>query len=156
MACETPRSDPHTLDAGTWESLFATDKGYREDIPFVDVKRDVNTDFDGLDVFLRDSEDAVPSRAAEVIKAFCGDLALEDLRSGSGNAGKRPAAWVDDRRRPRRHAEHGSPSTQLSHLEQGACSASPPSPVLILHSIPSAQDRPFTLIKKHTAKYRDI
>jgi hypothetical protein len=147
MACETPGSDPHILVTRTWERLFAEDKGHREDTPFVDVKRGVNADFDGLNVFLQDSEDAVPSRAVEDISTFCEGVTLEDLRSGSGHAGKRRAAWVDDRRRPSRHVGHCSPRRQMSDLVQEACSIFLPSRVLILYSIPSSQERPFTLIK---------
>lgn len=130
-ACETTEFNFNTSHSKTWQRLFSWNRNFKEDMPFVDVKRDMNTNFDGLDIFLQDSEYPVPSQAAEDIRAFCeGATCLDDLRSGSGTAGKRPAAWLNDRKK----------CTQLHLYTQRTASGISYSRVCILRSIGCSQE----------------
>lgn len=64
---------------------------------WVDRTRAIGADGDGIRLFLEYCETSVPSSMAVEIEDFCDDTTLIDLQSGSGAAGRRRGAWLDDR-----------------------------------------------------------
>jgi hypothetical protein len=66
------------------------------DTSYVDSKRDLDADYDGISLFLRDYDDSILLHVEEV-EEFCKDASLEDLVAAEGLAGSRRGAWLDDR-----------------------------------------------------------
>jgi hypothetical protein len=83
-----------------WDPVFSTDRNFKEDEPYVEYKRGINADGDDFDIFLQDSEDSVPSSKVGEVKELCQDARLDDLKKGTGTAGTRRGAWLDDRSCP--------------------------------------------------------
>jgi hypothetical protein len=90
------RKSPHFL-VKKWGSVFAEDRIPKEDEPFVEWKTKINGDGDGLDLFLGDEENSVPSREIEDVKEFCQGECVESVKPGTGVAGESRRAILNDR-----------------------------------------------------------
>ncbi|KAF2489385.1 hypothetical protein BU16DRAFT_180672 [Lophium mytilinum] len=90
-------NSPGDFYAKEWDRRFSKDRIPREKSSFVDAKRRANAVGDGVAIFLRDSEGAVPSCKWRDVEKFCQDSCLDDIERGLGIAGMRRAAWIDDR-----------------------------------------------------------
>ncbi|OCK74043.1 hypothetical protein K432DRAFT_311503 [Lepidopterella palustris CBS 459.81] len=69
----------------------------KENGSHLEWKRGNDADGDDIRLFVQDFEDSVPSCIVEEVTQFCQDARLEDLISGTGTAGQRRVAWLDDR-----------------------------------------------------------
>jgi hypothetical protein len=88
---------PYDCYAKEWDPLFSMDRNFKEDWSYVEWKRGIEADGNDFGIFLRDSEDSVPSCESEEVEEFCQGARLADLQSGAGMAGHRRGAWLDDR-----------------------------------------------------------
>jgi hypothetical protein len=71
----------------------------KDDIPAFEVKKQLGCVEDELTVFLEASEE-FSCRCGSVLKKYCRGASLERVEGGAGSTGKRPAAWIDDRKSP--------------------------------------------------------
>jgi len=79
-----------------WDPVFSTNRDYKREIPWVELKRHINATGEDVGIFLEDFEVSVPSCKAEEVKEFCKGAHLADLESANGTAGQRRGAWLDD------------------------------------------------------------
>jgi hypothetical protein len=132
-------SAPRGCYAKGWDPVFSKDREFKEDWThsYVDKKRNIDGDFcDGIDLFFEDFEEADSDDKFEDLKRVAAAASLEDLRAGSGSAGQRQGAWLDERSYPNRSItsrtrEHKNPLTaaQLYKLLGiPVCEKSPLSP----------------------------
>lgn len=63
---------------------------------WVDTKREFNADYNGINVFLLDSDDTALCQDNEVEK-YCYEVRLDALKTGAGPGGSRRGIWLDDR-----------------------------------------------------------
>jgi hypothetical protein len=86
--------------AKEWDACFTKDRGPEGntsyDTPYVDSKRDLQADHNGINLFLRDFDDSVLCHVDEV-ERFCENASLGALLTASGPSGSRRGAWLDDR-----------------------------------------------------------
>ncbi|OCK76085.1 hypothetical protein K432DRAFT_307150 [Lepidopterella palustris CBS 459.81] len=92
------RGYPGDYYAKEWDPVFLTDRNFKEDESYVEKKRRIDAEGNDISIFLRDSEDSVPSCKVHEVEEFCQDARLDHLKFGVGTAGQRRAAWLDDRR----------------------------------------------------------
>ncbi|KAH8588290.1 hypothetical protein B0O99DRAFT_693577 [Bisporella sp. PMI_857] len=91
---------PSDCYAKAWDPEFSEDRNFKEDKSYVECKMGINADGDDFGIFLRDSEDSVPSSKVGEVEEFVRGACLDDLKSGAGTAGQRRGAWLDDRSTP--------------------------------------------------------
>jgi hypothetical protein len=110
---------PRRCYAKGWDPVFSKDREFKEDWAhsYVDQKRDIEADFCyGIDLFFDDFEESDPDDKFEELKKVAASASLEDLKAGSGSAGQRQGAWLDERSYPNRcitsrTREHKNPLT---------------------------------------------
>jgi hypothetical protein len=104
------RKSPPRFLAKKWDPLFAEDRKPKlEVVPYVQWKREIETIGDQLDhFFLTHPEDSGPAYGFDEVKLFCKGTCLETLKSGTGEAGKRRGAILDDRSRIASNASQGA------------------------------------------------
>jgi hypothetical protein len=116
-------SDYHTK---IWNPIFSTDRIPNEAKSYVEGRRGHQAKGEGIALFLYDSENS-KSCKTQVVEDFCHDVRLEDIRRGSGNAGRRRAAWLDDRCKAngapagghvRTYKNPMTPTAVLRHMEE--------------------------------------
>jgi hypothetical protein len=116
-------SDYHTK---IWNPIFSTDRIPNEAKSYVEGRRGHQAEGEGIALFLYDSENS-KSCKTQVVEDFCHDVCLEDIRRGSGNAGRRRAAWLDDRCKAngapagghvRTYKNPMTPTAVLRHMEE--------------------------------------
>lgn len=86
----------HHRFAKTWPEVFAKDRHFKEDTPWVEVKRRLGTSDDDITLVTRESEDDEHSPHVQELEAFCRGAQLADVRHGIGKAGQLQTAWVND------------------------------------------------------------
>lgn len=106
-----------------WDPIFSTDRGCKEDRPWVDVKRAIEANFcDALELFLRDTGPSIPDIKIEELLEFAASFSLEELKAGVLSAGQRRGAWLDERSSPdgktSRTREHKNPLTATQFYER--------------------------------------
>jgi hypothetical protein len=100
MAAEK-RGYPLMCFANNWDPVFSTHRDLKDDDEsFVEARRGIGAGGDDLSIFLQDSEDSGSPCEVEEVREFCQGASLEDLKAGTGRAGQRQAAWLDDRNSP--------------------------------------------------------
>ena len=84
-----------------WDRWFFTyhHLAGKDDIPAFEAKKQLGCVEDELTIFLEASEE-FSCRYGSVLKKYCRGVSLESVEGGAGSAGKRPAAWIDDRKSP--------------------------------------------------------
>jgi hypothetical protein len=82
-----------------WDPAFFTrhERTGKDDVSAVEAKKSMGDVDDELTIFLQVSEDLGCPCEADEVKRYCECVSLEDLEAGVGEAGKRRAAWIDDR-----------------------------------------------------------
>jgi hypothetical protein len=81
-----------------WNPAFSKNRKFSEEnCPYGEWERAFDADGDNIAIFFRNLEDSVPSLEIEEVVEFCGSIRLDDLKLGAGTAGKRQAAWLDER-----------------------------------------------------------
>jgi hypothetical protein len=89
----------------SWYNYFFTHHDLPRDynIPAVEVKRNLGVLRDKLEIFLEDevADDLGSPCETDQVKRYSeGGPSLEDVEKAVGDAGTRPAAWIDDRNSP--------------------------------------------------------
>ena len=86
------------LDVKVWDPVYSSNRTFFEEATsYVERKRELNAVGDDINLFLRDSEDAIPSYEIEEVRGYCQDTGLDDLLSSTDTVAQRRTAWVDDR-----------------------------------------------------------
>jgi hypothetical protein len=95
------RRHPLLRSPSVWCGWFFTyhDLAGKDDIPTIEAKRRIGCVDDDLTIFLQASED-FSCRCEAVIKTHCEGVSLKYVERGVGLAGRRVAAWIDDRNSP--------------------------------------------------------
>ncbi|KAE9369078.1 hypothetical protein N431DRAFT_345415 [Stipitochalara longipes BDJ] len=96
-----------------WDRVFSTKREFKEDWSrsYVDRKRDIEADGEGIGIFLQDYEDSGLDDKVEELKAFAGPVTLQHLEQGAGSAGLRREAWLDERSITGEKRDHKNPFT---------------------------------------------
>jgi hypothetical protein len=83
-----------------WNPVFSKNRTFLEDdCPYGELERRASgAKGDNVAIFFQNLQDSVPCCEIEEVVEFCGSIRLDDVKSGAGAAGKRHAAWLDDRR----------------------------------------------------------
>lgn len=91
--------NPLLCFTNSWDPAFLTrhDPTGKDDVSAVETKRSMGDKSDPLTIFLGVLEDLGYPCEADEVKRHCGGVILKDLEDGVGQAGKRRAAWLDDR-----------------------------------------------------------
>lgn len=80
-----------------WNEEFMTDRDFKDEIPYVRLKNNIQPVFTGIEDFMQDVEGSVPCDQVDKVVQFCQGISPADLRS-SVVAGKNRHAWLDDRK----------------------------------------------------------
>lgn len=80
-----------------WNAEFLTDRNFKEETPYVRLKSDIQSVFGGIENFMQDLEESLPSDQVDEVVEFCQGVCPDDLRSGVAAAGSYRRAWLDDR-----------------------------------------------------------
>ncbi|KAE9366797.1 hypothetical protein N431DRAFT_417671 [Stipitochalara longipes BDJ] len=72
----------------------------KDNVPAIDTKKNLGSIEGNLESFLQTGDSSSPCEADEVIRYCDGGLKLHAVENGTGEAGIRRAAWVDDRNSP--------------------------------------------------------
>jgi hypothetical protein len=93
------RCYPLLCFTNTWDPAFFTrhDLTGKDDVSAVEARKSIGEVGDKLTIFLQVSEDLGCPCEADEVKRYCEGVSLEDLEAGVGEAGRRRAAWLDDR-----------------------------------------------------------
>lgn len=85
--------------AKEWNPLFSKHHNFQESRPYLEARREIVRDCDELEVFLQDFDESDPgaSYLIQELQEFCQGTSLDDLKSNTGLARQRRAAWLDDR-----------------------------------------------------------
>jgi hypothetical protein len=120
--------------ANVWPDSFFTrhDLSNKDEIPAVEMKREIGGVEDRLTIFLRNEEGLTGPCEADAVQRFCKGVSLSDIEAGIGESGRRKAAWIDDRNSADltgsgngRLCENMLTATGLlRHLKQPVCPAS--------------------------------
>ncbi|KAF3397013.1 hypothetical protein DPV78_008323 [Talaromyces pinophilus] len=111
-----------------WNTEFLTYRNFKEETPYVRLKSagDIESAFDGIENFMRDSEESMPSDQVDEVVEFCEGASSDNLRQGVGASGTYRRAWLDDREyspirdrgTPRRYTENPLTPSQLYQILQ--------------------------------------
>lgn len=91
------RAYPSDIFVKQWDPIFSQKRNFKEDGSYVEFKRRMDADAEGLSIFLQDFDGVVPSCQNTEIEEYCEGSLLVDLQSGNGSAGHSRSAWMDDR-----------------------------------------------------------
>ena len=85
--------------AKEWHPLFSKHADFEDSKFYLETRREIVRDGDELEDFLQDFEESGPgtSYLIEELQEFCQGTSLDHLKSSTGLAGQRRAAWLDDR-----------------------------------------------------------
>jgi hypothetical protein len=86
-----------TGDIFAKEWVFSTNASPPPVRAWVDYKRGVNAEGNGVNLFFQDYEDSEALCDLDEVRDFSEGVSLEELRSGAGAAGSHRAAWLDSR-----------------------------------------------------------
>lgn len=105
-----------------WDRAFSKNREIKENWSrsFVDQKRDERTAGEGIEIFLQDTEDSGLDDRVVELKAFTAPVPLLHLKQGTGSAGLRHGAWLDERSITSEKRNHKNPltATQLCQRRQ--------------------------------------
>jgi hypothetical protein len=76
------------------------DRTGKDNLPAIDTRKNLGSIEGNLEGFLQTGDSSSPYEADEVMRYCNGGLKLKSVENGSGEAGNRKAAWVDDRNSP--------------------------------------------------------
>ncbi|GAM35746.1 hypothetical protein TCE0_017f04308 [Talaromyces pinophilus] len=94
---ETMNSTPRTCPPKIWNAEFLTDRNFKEGKPYVRLKSNTESEFGGIENFMQDSEESLPSNQVEEVVQFCQGVCPDDLKSSLAAAARHRRAWLDDR-----------------------------------------------------------
>lgn len=100
--------------------MFSTQRDFNEDWlnSYVEKKRKIGAIGDGVELFFQDCEGSDPDGKIGELKEFTAGVSLEDLQRGTGSAGQRQGAWIDERSYPNRRI-----NSQTREHKNPACAA---------------------------------
>jgi hypothetical protein len=81
----------------TWNTIFSTSRPPKKSEIWVESKRKLHADGDGIDLFFRDTKGTSAWRHFDEVDNFCNGVELANLASGRGDAGNKCNIWLDAR-----------------------------------------------------------
>lgn len=81
-----------------WNTEFLKYRNFKDQTPYVRLKSDIQSVFGGIENFMQDLEESLPSDQVEAVLQFCRGVSSDDLRPGVPAAGRYRRAWLDDRK----------------------------------------------------------
>jgi hypothetical protein len=125
--------------SNVWPNSFFAhhDLTGKDDVPAAEERSQISSFQDKMTNFLQDSRDLGFISEADGLKKYCKDVRLKDIEAGVGEARKRRAFWIDDRKsdhlagcgQPRLSNGWKTATEALRCLEQGVRPARTPPPL---------------------------
>ena len=78
--------------------MYHARRHVQDEIPYVRRKSELQSVFSGIENFMRDLEESLPSDQVDDVVKFCQNASPDDLRSGGAAPGRYRRAWLDDRK----------------------------------------------------------